>query len=61
MPNVFRITPLQKDLVEKWHRKDISNDEKGFYFFVVENHRFNFQLWHEEDKARREDMGFEYV
>lgn len=28
---------------------------------VLANHRCNHELWHEEDKARREDMGFEFV
>lgn len=59
--DISKITSLQKELVKKWHFEEISNDEKDCYFFIVENHRFNFQLWHEEDKARREDMGFEYV
>ena len=60
-----KITALQKQLVEQWHQQEIKNDfddrGKDFFFFIVENHRYNFQLWHEEDKARREDMGFEYV
>ncbi|MGH8511103.1 MAG: DUF4254 domain-containing protein [Gammaproteobacteria bacterium] len=24
-------------------------------------HRCNFELWHEDDKARRDDRGYEYV
>lgn len=28
---------------------------------VEEEHHCNFELWHEEDKARREDQGFEFV
>lgn len=28
---------------------------------IEKNHAFNHQLWHTEDKARREDQGFEYV
>ncbi len=28
---------------------------------VQENHLRNFQLWHEEDVARRDDLGFERV
>ena len=27
----------------------------------IQNHAFNFQLWHAEDRARRDDLGHEWV
>ncbi len=32
-----------------------------FLEIVEENHAFNYLLWHAEDRARREDKGFEFV
>jgi hypothetical protein len=32
-----------------------------FLELVEENHAFNYRLWYAEDRARREDMGFEFV
>ena len=34
---------------------------EGFSRLVQENHFRNFQLWHEEDIARRDDLGFERI
>lgn len=55
------IIELHKNRTELWHQQDIKITSSGFLRFVEENHQFNFMLWHEEDKARRDDMGFEYV
>ena len=35
--------------------------QEGVLKLVEENHQFNYLLWHAEDKARRDDKGFEYV
>lgn len=57
------IADLQKNWTEQWHDDGpyapACND--GFNAFAEANHRRNFDLWHEEDRARRDDMGFEYV
>ena len=45
----------------QWKSTGIEYQHKQFLRLVEENHAFNFQLWHAEDKARRDDMGFEYV
>jgi len=37
------------------------DEYRGFQALLEENHMRNFLLWHEEDKARRDDKGFEYV
>lgn len=56
-----KIVNLQKKFTELWHQETPSVTADDFYAFVEHNHMQNFLLWHEEDKARRDDMGFEYV
>lgn len=61
-----RIAPLQiaelhKKCIELWKAEGLNLTQQGFMRLVEENHAFNFQLWHAEDRARREDMGFEFV
>jgi hypothetical protein len=56
------ITALQKTLTERWH--DIPcevSSQDPLLNLVEENHNRNFTLWHHEDDARREDMGFEFI
>ncbi|MEO6006002.1 MAG: DUF4254 domain-containing protein [Opitutus sp.] len=55
------IAALQTDLTAQWHRVSPQAAGEGFLRLVQENHLRNFQLWHEEDVARREDLGFEAV
>ncbi len=55
------IATLQLDLTARWHEVDPSADGEGFLRLVQENHLRNFQLWHEEDVARRDDLGSERV
>lgn len=60
--NPTKITALQQELTGRWHSQPcevISSDE--FLVLVEENHKRNFTLWHHEDDARREDMGFEFI
>lgn len=56
---VSDIAAIQRDAVERWHRSspdscDRSSDE--FLGLVLEQHRFNYLLWHEEDIARSADV-----
>lgn len=55
------MTRLQDDKTAAWHAVDITIDHDELFSLVLQNHSYNFQLWHEEDKARRDDCGFEYV
>ncbi|APF01924.1 TPA: DUF4254 domain-containing protein [Legionella pneumophila] len=55
------ITNLHKTSIIHWKTNGIEYQHKQFLQLVEENHAFNFQLWHAEDKARRDDMGFEFV
>ena len=55
------ITALQTSLTAQWHESAPSAGGGGFLRLVQENHLRNFELWHEEDVARRDDLGSERV
>lgn len=55
------ITNLHQNSIILWKTSGIIFQQEGFYRLVEENHAFNFQLWHAEDRARRDDMGYEFV
>lgn len=50
-----KIITLQKEQTDRWHTKLQQDHAAGFYQLVETNHQYNFLLWHEEDKARRDD------
>lgn len=52
---------LQSSLTALWHDQTPAAAGDGFLRLVQENHLRNFQLWHEEDIARRDDLGSERV
>jgi hypothetical protein len=51
---VAEIATLHDRLTASWHDAPPGNDAaaQGFLRLVAEQHRRNFDLWHEEDKAR---------
>lgn len=55
------IAALQTELTARWHQVPPAAAGEGFDRLVQENHLRNFLLWHEEDVARRDDLGFEPV
>jgi Protein of unknown function (DUF4254) len=55
MLDVQEITDLQIATVSVWHKEEIRNSWPGLLGIICEQHSFNFQLWHEEDKARAPD------
>lgn len=55
------ITALHDQRTEFWHRRPGDFSARDTLQMVEENHWRNFALWHEEDKARRDDMGADYV
>lgn len=55
------ITMLHSNCIIQWKSAGITYQHKEFYQLAEENHAFNFQLWHAEDRARRDDMGYEFV
>jgi hypothetical protein len=56
-----KIASLQADLTAAWHDQPPCAAGEGFKRLTSENHLRNFLLWHEEDIARRDDLGFERV
>lgn len=52
MIRVAAIVELQRTTVELWHQMPFENPYRGFLALVCEQHRRNFELWHEEDQAR---------
>lgn len=52
MIDVRAITDLHRETTERWHVQAIDNPYRGFLGLVCEQHKRNFLLWHEEDKAR---------
>lgn len=55
------ISDLQNHLTEKWHQSPAVGTHDGFLGLVEQNHLQNFLLWHEEDRARRDDLGAESI
>jgi Protein of unknown function (DUF4254) len=59
--DVSGIAAHQAVLTHRWHQTGPVAPGEGFIRLVEENHLRNFLLWHEEDVARRDDLGFESV
>lgn len=49
---LHEVTRLQEDCVARWHQQPIDNPYEGVLALVCQQLSYNFQLWHEEDKAR---------
>ena len=57
MLDVTTITDLHRDTVERWHQQGADTDTAtDFLKLVREQHRRNYDLWHEEDIARSPDV-----
>ncbi len=74
MINVDAIVTMHDGAIEQWKQQDIKAQssaldwvlkvqlkEAGFLRIAEENHGFNYQLWHAEDRARRDDKGHTFV
>ncbi len=61
MVSAPEIAAHQAALTARWHQVAPAAAGEGFTRLVEENHLRNFSLWHEEDVARRDDLGFEAV
>jgi len=59
--NLDGLVGLQDQTTEQWHDESISLPKDTWLNAVLGNHAENYQLWHQEDKARRDDMGADYV
>ncbi len=59
--NPDEISTLQAVLTIRWHDESPAAAGDDFSRWVEENHLRNFLLWHEEDIARRDDLGSERI
>ena len=50
--NPATIPALQDEYTAKWHSGPQAGSESGLNALILEQHRQNFALWHEEDRAR---------
>ncbi|STX50070.1 Uncharacterised protein [Legionella busanensis] len=58
---VAEIVNLHRSSIIAWKSDEVTYSHENFLALVEENHGFNYKLWHAEDKARRDDMGYEFV
>ena len=60
-PLASAITHRHAKWTADWH-ENLAPENLDLPWSVVEqNHRMNFELWHEEDMARRDDLGAERI
>lgn len=59
--DVDALCDLQSAKTAEWHVHAYAVSRPDWLGLVEENHHCNFELWHEEDKARRDDLGYEHV
>ncbi|MBA2650455.1 MAG: DUF4254 domain-containing protein [Legionella sp.] len=59
--DIQAILSLHHQSIITWKESGISLQHSDLHQLIEENHAFNYQLWHAEDKARRDDMGYEFV
>lgn len=59
--DVPQLLALQERKTDEWHRTSYTASATGLFKLIEEEHHCNFELWHEEDRARRDDQGFEFV
>jgi hypothetical protein len=52
MLDLNQITALHARCTETWHREPLDNPYAGVLALVCDQFRFNYLLWHEEDRAR---------
>ena len=62
IPSAQEITGLHDEILDKWMKDgDYQAGTEGLVDWIEENHLRNIQLWQAEDKARRDDKGYEFV
>lgn len=55
------IETIHRDSIIRWKAGGVDLIQQNFAGLIEKNHAFNYQLWHAEDRARRNDMGHEFV
>lgn len=62
MFDVNEIIRLHAQWVGRWHVEPTFDDESsGFLGLVCQQHRYNFELWHQEDAARNPTASAEQI
>jgi hypothetical protein len=61
LPTIDALVRAQADWTADWHARAPEAKADGLLGLVQENHWENFSLWHEEDQARRDDLGPAHV
>lgn len=59
--HLAQATILHRDCIIRWKESGVQLCQENFLRLIEENHAFNYNLWHTEDRARRDDMGYEFV
>ncbi len=59
--NALTLPSIHSECIAQWNVNGVSMQHQGIYRLIEENHSFNYQLWLAEDRARRDDMGAEFV
>jgi hypothetical protein len=55
MLDTVSLTEMHDEKTDAWHRDGRDTETDGLMGLAVAQHRANFDLWHEEDKARDPD------
>jgi len=58
---VNAILDFHQAAILRWKTQGITQQEQALMAAVEANHAYNFQLWNAEDRARRQDMGDNFV
>lgn len=58
---VDQIINFHQQAIVRWKQTGVQTEAKDFMATVEANHLYNFKLWHAEDRARRTDMGNDYI
>ena len=62
IPTVAEIATLHEERIIRWKKaEETPPHHHPLLKLVDENHAFNYKLWHAEDRARRDDSGYEFV
>jgi hypothetical protein len=51
-----KMVELQSNAVDSWHKSIDVASKVPLEVLILEQHRYNYDLWHEEDEARRIDV-----
>jgi hypothetical protein len=53
--DVEMIVAMHDRTTADWHHQPIENQESGWMELACQQHRYNYELWHQEDQARSPD------